>query len=249
MLEINTLTQYLATLLQVDKFKDYCPNGLQVAGLGEVKKIATGVTANMALLEAAVAQGAEAVLVHHGYFWRNEDPCVVGLKRNRLAFLLKHNVHLLAYHLPLDMHAIYGNNVQLGGVLQLSNIQFGGENNMIAFADLPQSISLEAVAKRVSTALNRTPLLLGDPTKQVQKIAWCTGAAQNYFEQAVALGADVYISGEVSEQTTHIAHETGVGYIAAGHHATERYGVQALGAHLAEKFNISHVFIDIDNPV
>ena len=249
MLEINTLTQCLATILQVEKFKDYCPNGLQVAGVGNVKKIVTGVTASMALLEAAVAEGADAVLVHHGYFWRNEDPCVVGLKRNRLAFLLKHNVHLLAYHLPLDMHATFGNNVQLGRVLQLSNIQFGGENNMIAFADLAAPIPLSNMAAQIETTLNRAPLVLGNPEKAVQKVAWCTGAAQNYFEQAIALGADVYISGEVSEQTTHIAHETGVAYIAAGHHATERYGVQALGAHLAEYFNISHTFIDSDNPV
>ncbi len=249
MVKINELTHYTQQLMQVERFNDYCPNGLQVEGKGDIHKIVSGVTASMALLEAAQQAGADLILVHHGYFWRNEDARIIGIKRNRIAYLLKHDLNLMAYHLPLDAHPQFGNNVQLGRVLGIAPTGYVGASNIVAYGYLDQPKKLLNFAQDIEAALQRVPLVIGDPQKLVQKIAWCTGAAQGYIESAIELGADVFVSGEISEQTTHQAAESGVSYISAGHHATERYGVQALGAHLAEKFNLTHEFIDMKNPV
>lgn len=249
MIRINELTHYTQQLLQVERFKDYCPNGLQVEGKAGIRKIVTGVTASMALLEAAHKKDADLILVHHGYFWKNEDARVVGIKRNRLAFLLQNNINLLAYHLPLDAHATLGNNVQLGRVLGVGVKGYVGASGLVAYGELLKPMPLQLFATHVEVALNRTPMVIGAAQKMVKNIAWCTGAAQGYFEDAIALGVDVFISGEISEQTTHFSQESGVAYIAAGHHATERYGVQALGEHLAERFGLQHEFVDIKNPV
>lgn len=249
MVKINELTHYTQQLMQVERFKDYCPNGLQVEGQAEIKKIVTGVSASLALLEAAVEADADLVLVHHGYFWRNEDARIIGVKRNRIAYLLKHDLNLMAYHLPLDAHAEFGNNVQLGRVLGLDAIDYAGESNLVAYAELKGAIKLSEFAALIENRLQRTPLVIGNQEQMVKKIAWCTGAAQSYIETAAELGADVFISGEISEQTTHQALEMGVSYISAGHHATERYGIKALGEHLAGKFNLLHEFLDIKNPV
>jgi len=249
MVKINDLTHYTQQLMQVERFKDYCPNGLQVEGRAEIRKIVTGVTASMALLEAAYEAGADLILVHHGYFWRNEDARIVGMKRNRIGFLMKHDLNLMAYHLPLDAHAELGNNVQLGKVLGIDAVAYGGDDSLVAYGELKNPVALGRLASDVERLLQRSPLVIGDRDKAVSKVAWCTGAAQGYIETAAALGADVYISGEISEQTTHQAQELGVSYISAGHHATERYGVKALGEHLAEKFNLEHEFLDMQNPV
>lgn len=249
MVRINELTHYTQQLMQVERFKDYCPNGLQVEGRAEIRKIVTGVTASMALLEAAYLAGADLILVHHGYFWKNEDARILGIKRKRIAYLLKYDLNLMAYHLPLDAHAEFGNNVQIGRVLGILPIGYVGESNLVAYGELDQALSLGAFTKLIENRLQRAPLVIGNPQQQIKKVAWCTGAAQDYMDEAIQLGADVFISGEISEQTTHQALETGVSYISAGHHATERYGVQALGEHLAEKFNLIHEFIDIKNPV
>lgn len=249
MVKLNELLHYTQELMQVERFKDYCPNGLQVEGKAEIRKIVTGVSASMALLEAAKQANADLILVHHGYFWRNEDPRVVGIKRNRLAFLLKNDLNLMAYHLPLDAHTEFGNNVQLGKVLGINLSGFTGEPSIIAYGNLLEPMTLQAFALQIESALQRAPLFIGNPQKMVQKVAWCTGAAQGYIDTAIELGVDVYISGEISEQTTHQAVESGVSYISAGHHVTERYGVQALGQLLAEKFNLIHEFINVENPV
>lgn len=249
MVKINELAHYTQQLMQVERFKDYCPNGLQVEGREEVRKIVTGVTASMALLEAAHLANADLVLVHHGYFWKNEDARILGIKRKRIAYLLKHDLNLMAYHLPLDAHAELGNNVQLGKVLGILPIRYIGESNLVAYGELDQALTLNEFARFIENQLQRTPLVIGDPQQKIKKVAWCTGAAQSYMDEAIQSGADVFISGEISEKTTHQALETGVSYISAGHHATERYGVQALGVHLAEKFNLTHEFIDIKNPV
>ncbi|NOT16194.1 MAG: Nif3-like dinuclear metal center hexameric protein [Methylotenera sp.] len=249
MVTIEALSHYTQQLMQVERFKDYCPNGLQVEGRQEVRKIVTGVTASMALLEAAQQAGADLILVHHGYFWRNEDPRLVGIKRKRLAFLLKHELNLMSYHLPLDAHPELGNNVQLGNLLGLKANHYDGESNLVAFAQPSQTIILSELACLIEQKLLRLPLVIGNPAQKINTVAWCSGAAQSYFESAIEMGADVFISGEISEQTTHLAQESGVSYISAGHHATERYGVQALGRHLAEKFNIAHEFIEIENQV
>lgn len=249
MVKRNELVNYTQSLMQVERFKDYCPNGLQVEGKADIYKIVTGVTASMALLEAAKQANADLILVHHGYFWRNEDARVVGIKRNRLAFLLKNDLNLVAYHLPLDAHLELGNNVQLARVLNINFSGFAGELNMMAYGVLTESINLQKFATQIENILQRAPLVIGNPHKMVQKVAWCTGAGQGYMDVAIALGVDVFISGEISEQTTHQSVESGVSYISAGHHVTERYGIQALGEHLAEKFNLIHEFIDIENPV
>ena len=253
-MKINDLNNYLNSLLQPERFSDYCPNGLQVEGKQEINKIATGVTASMALLEAALQANADAVLVHHGYFWRGESLPITGIKKRRIQFLLQHDINLFAYHLPLDAHETLGNNVMLAKQLGLTITSKAGtgktgEKEMLLLAELNPTQSLQTFANLVEAKLARKPQVIGDLAKTVKTIALCTGAAQGYIEQAVAANADVYISGEISEQTVHVARESGMSYISAGHHATERYGIRELGEHLAQKFGLQHAFIDIDNPV
>ena len=252
--KLNELNNYLNQLLQVERFSDYCPNGLQVEGKEKVMHIVTGVTASYNLLQAAYETNADAILVHHGYFWRGESQPIVGIKKRRIQFLLQHEISLLAYHLPLDAHVEFGNNVMLAKQLGLTIKGWTGqknknEPNLIALAELSQPLVLKYFVETLNSTLKRTAQVIGDIEKPVQKIALCTGAAQGYIEQAFEAGADVYISGEISEPTVHFARETGIAYVSAGHHATERYGVQALGEHLAQKFGLKHTFIDSDNPV
>ncbi|WP_047552457.1 Nif3-like dinuclear metal center hexameric protein [Methylotenera sp. G11] len=249
MVKINELIHYTQQLMRVERFKDYCPNGLQVEGRQDIRKIVSGVTASMALLEAAHKANADLVLVHHGYFWRNEDARIVGIKRNRIAYLLKNDLNLMAYHLPLDAHAELGNNVQLGKLLGLNAVDYAGDENLVAYADLDIPTALGDFVSRIESSLQRRAMVVGDRNRLIRRVAWCTGAAQSYIEAAAALGAEVFISGEISEQTTHLALEMGVAYVSAGHHATERYGIRALGEHLAGRFDLEHEFIDIDNPV
>ncbi len=248
-IHINELNNYLNLLLQPERFSDYCPNGLQVEGKTHISKIVTGVTASMALLEAALKEKADAILVHHGYFWRGEAQPIIGIKKRRIQFLLQHDINLFAYHLPLDAHAELGNNVMLAKQLGLNIIGKSGENDMLLLTELTAPQSLQTFANLIETKLNRVPQVIGDLQKPVKTVALCTGAAQGYIEQALAVNVDAYISGEISEQTVHVARESGMSYISAGHHATERYGIQALGEHLAQKFGLQHTFIDCDNPV
>jgi dinuclear metal center YbgI/SA1388 family protein len=243
------LDAYLDQYLDVAKFRDYCPNGLQVEGTPRVERIVTGVTASIDLLTAAVAAGAHALIVHHGYFWRGEDPRIVGTRRQRVALLIENDLNLYAFHLPLDSHAEVGNNVALAQKLGFTVEGRTGEQDLVFHGRLDGEMTLAGLAARVEERLERTPLVIGDPARTVRRIAWCTGAAQGYLDDAVRLGVDAYITGEASEQTVHLARESGVGFIAAGHHATERYGVQALGAHLARRFGVEHRYIDIPNPV
>ncbi len=248
-MKLNALVDYTAQIMQPERFRDYCPNGLQIEGRAEVTKIVTGVTASMALLEAANAAGADVILVHHGYFWRNEDARVVGIKRNRIKYLLDNDMSLIAYHLPLDAHPQLGNNVQLGQRMNVELEGWAGESSLVAYGTLNSQQNLQGFTNQLAEVLQRPPQFIGDATKPLKKIAWCTGGAQQYIEVAIALGVDAFVSGEISEQTVHLARESGVAYIAAGHHATERYGVQALGKHLEEHFGLQHQFIDIENPV
>ena len=248
-MQLNELNDYIGSLLEISRFRDYCPNGLQVEGRSDVLRIASGVTASQNLLEAASAWKADAVLVHHGYFWRNEDQAITGIKKRRIAHLLQHDMSLLAYHLPLDAHPELGNNAQLALRLGFEMTGRFGEQDIAWHGNLKAPQSLSQLAANVADKLQRTPLVIGDGNREVRKIAWCSGGAQGYFEQAVALGVDAFLTGEISEQNVHVAQETGVAFIAAGHHATERYGVQALGEHLAHKWKIEHKFFDMDNPV
>ncbi|MEN9433166.1 MAG: hypothetical protein RLZZ422_755 [Pseudomonadota bacterium] len=250
-MHLYELERYLEQLLTVGRFKDYAPNGIQVEGRVEVQTLVTGVTASQALLDRAVALKADAVLVHHGYFWRGENPIVRGMKRNRLSTLLKNDMSLLAYHLPLDAHPQLGNNAQLArrlgitmtGVMDERELQ--GVGNI---GELAEPVSLMEFGMRVASALQREPTMVSGGSHLIKRIAWCSGGAQSYIDRAADLGVDAYLSGEISEQTTHSARELGIHYLGAGHHATECYGVQALGEHLAEQFGLRHIFLDLDNP-
>ena len=215
----------------------------------EVLRIATGVTASQRLLDAATAWKADAIIVHHGYFWKNEDAAVTGIKKRRIAHLLQNDMSLLAYHLPLDAHPELGNNAQLATRLGLRQAGRFGEQDIAWRGDLLQPQTLSKFVEHITLTLQRAPLVIGDGERMLRKIAWCSGAAQGYFDQAVALGVDAFLTGEVSEQNVHVAEETGVAFISAGHHATERYGVKALGEHLAQQFKIEQRFFDMDNPV
>ena len=252
MIKRDQLLAELDAELQSARFKDYCPNGLQVEGREQIRRIVTGVTACQALLDAALVEEADAVLVHHGYFWRGEDERVRGMKRQRLQTLLRHDLNLFAYHLPLDVHPRLGNNATLAARLGLA-VKGGLEpDNPLSvglFGELPDVMTAAEFSALLEERLGREVLHIGDPGDEIETLAWCTGAAQNYIDRAQALGVDAYLSGEISEPTVHFARETGIHYFACGHHATERYGVQALGDWLANRFGIEHVFIDIDNPV
>lgn len=244
------LTAAADRLLQPELFQDYCPNGLQVEGRPQVRRLVSGVTASLALLEAALEDGADAILVHHGYFWKNEPSRVVGIKRRRLRLLLENEISLLAYHLPLDAHSQLGNNAQLAAQL---GIAITGGLQAVAHpignvGELAEPLSLQAFADRVEQRLGRTPLVVSGGMQPIRTIAWCSGGAQSYIEQAAECGVDAFLTGEVSEQTVHLARELGLHFIAAGHHATERYGAPAVGWHLAAELDIEHRFIDIDNP-
>ena len=245
----DELRTYLDTLLEAARFRDYCPNGLQVEGRGEIGRIVCGVSASQALVDAAAARGADAILVHHGWFWKSEDGRITGHRKRRMAALLAHDISLFAYHLPLDAHAEFGNNAQLAQRMGWTVAGRFAEQDIGLIGPPAAATTAGAVAAALATALGREPLLIGDAARPVLRIAWCTGGAQGYFEQAIAAGADAYVSGEISEQTVHLAQESGVPYIAAGHHATERYGVQDLRAHLAEHFGIECRYIELDNPV
>ncbi|WP_341743594.1 Nif3-like dinuclear metal center hexameric protein [Azonexus hydrophilus] len=248
-MKLDELTLYLDELLQAPKYRDYCPNGLQVEGCGEVTHIVAGVTASQKLLDLAVERGAQAVLVHHGYFWKGEDGRITGMRRKRLATLLGNGISLLAYHLPLDAHPELGNNAQLAALFGWLPEGRFGEQDIGWFGRLPAPATLAEVSAGINAALGRQALVIGDSARPIRRVAWCSGGAQGYFEQAIALGVDLYLSGEISEQTVHLAEESGVAYVAAGHHATERYGVKALAAHLQARFALECSFIDLDNPV
>lgn len=264
----DEVESHLATLLEVARFKDYGPNGLQVEGRPAIRKLVSGVTASLALIEAASDAGADALLVHHGLFWRGQDGRVTGWMKRRLAALLARDISLFAYHLPLDAHPEFGNNAQLAVQLGFSIVERFGEQQLGCLGTLqqapslaadwvadpqgarmpPQALTADALAALIGERLARRPLVVPGDGRPIRRLAWCTGGAQGYFEAAIAAGADAYLTGEISEPQAHIARETGVAFLACGHHATERYGAPALGEHLARHFGIEHQFIEIDNP-
>ena len=244
----NELETYLAKLLNAEQFKDYCPNGLQVEGQMQIERIVTGVTASQGLIEAAIAHNAQAILVHHGYFWKGESPIIKGIKRNRISTLLQHDINLFAYHLPLDVHESLGNNVLLAKDM---GWQIDGElaGTVGLQGQLAEPTSAGELKTKLAEKLDFNVLHIGDETRQVKRLAWCTGGAPDYLQQAVDAGVDAFISGEINERTAHLAQESGVHYFAAGHHATERYGVRALGEHVASTFDIDVQFVDLPVPV
>lgn len=253
MTQLSELVSYTDRLLSIDSFNDYCPNGLQVEGRTEVNTLVGGVTACQALLDEAIERQADAVLVHHGYFWKGENPRVIGMKQRRLATLLRHDISLIAYHLPLDAHLEFGNNAQLARVLDLNIIGTTGGNQrtpgLVMLGETINPMPGPAFAAHLTARLHRNPLHIAGHDIPIKRLAWCTGGAQSYIEQAFEAGADAFLTGEASEQTVHFARENHLHFFAAGHHATERYGVQALGTHLAERFGLNFTFVEIDNPV
>ena len=244
----DTLLEALDRELEPGRFEDYCPNGLQVEGRREIRCIVSGVTASHALILAAIEHEADLILVHHGYFWRGEPQPIVGMKRQRLRALLQHDINLVAYHLPLDAHPVLGNNAQLGLQLGFQTEGLLRPDGVGLVGRLAEARSAERFAAEIGAALGRSSTWIQGGTHPVLRVAWCTGGAQSMLAAAAAHGVDAFISGEISEQTTHEARELGVHYFAAGHHATERYGPRALGAWCAEHFGIEHSFIDIPNP-
>ena len=252
MTDRQALAAYLQDFLSCDQFRDYAPNGLQVEGRDRVQRLCTAVTASQEVIQQAIAHQADALLVHHGYFWKGEPPELVGMKRARLAALLKHDVNLFAYHLPLDCHPELGNNACFGQVLGAESVRthsVGGVQRLLWSGDLDQPLSAKALTALLQQALQRAPQVISPHHRPIQRIAWCTGGAQDYLVDAAALGVDAFCSGEISERTYYQAMELGLHYFACGHHATERGGIQALGQHLAEVFELEHWFLDSDNPV
>ncbi|MDV5170638.1 Nif3-like dinuclear metal center hexameric protein [Photobacterium rosenbergii] len=247
------LESVLNELLSPHQIKDYCPNGLQVEGKSEVKRIITGVTACQELIDRAIEEQADALLVHHGYFWKGEPAEIRGMKYRRIKALIENGINLYAYHLPLDVHPTLGNNAKLAELLDievLGGLEEGNPNSVAIYGQLAQPLSGEEMAARLSITLHREPLHIGDNApKEIKTVGWCTGGGQDFIELAANKGLDAFISGEISERTVHISRELGIHYFSAGHHATERYGIKSLGEYLADKHNFDVSFIDIDNPV
>jgi dinuclear metal center YbgI/SA1388 family protein len=242
------LDDYLAQAMNVASFKDYCPNGLQIEGKSEISRIALAVTASLRAIEAARAWQADALLVHHGFFWKSDNPALVGPFAKRVWRLMEAKINLFAYHLPLDVHQEWGNNKALGEHLGLIKPNILNKDGLIWVSEQKRALTTMSLVETLRTRLNREPTVVGHLERPLKRIAWCTGGAQGYLSEAIELGADAFISGEISEQTTHLAREAGVVFIAAGHHATERYGVQALGQHLQQRFGLEVQFFDDDNP-
>jgi len=253
MAQLESIVEHCNDLLCIQEFRDYCPNGLQVEGRSEVKSIICGVTACQDLIEVAISEQADMILVHHGYFWKNEDATITGIKRKRIQSLLENNISLLAYHLPLDAHAELGNNVALASKLEF-NIEGcadqGSAKGLLWYGELDNAMTAVELSAHIEKCLDRSPLHLGASSdKKIKRLGWCTGGAQHYLEDAAKMGLDAFISGEVSEQSFHLAKEMDIHYFAAGHHATELYGVQSLANHLSNEFEIRTKFVDIYNPV
>jgi dinuclear metal center YbgI/SA1388 family protein len=255
--ELKAIVEMANSWMLASPISDYCPNGLQVEGSLNVKKIVSGVTASQALIDEAIARGADLLLVHHGYFWKGESQAIVGIKKKRIQTLLKNDMSLLAYHLPLDIHPELGNNTQLAARLGLiidGPLDPDDRPSIGLVGHLEKPLTVQQLTDLIENKLSRIPMVISGSNAcndgdLIKRVAWCTGGAQGYIEKAVAAGVDAYISGEISEPTVHIARECGVHYFAAGHHATERYGAMALGNKLAEVFDVEHEFVDIENPV
>jgi dinuclear metal center YbgI/SA1388 family protein len=246
------LANKLDQLLEIHQFKDYCPNGLQIEGTEEVRKIITGVTACQALIDIAIQENADAILVHHGFFWKGEAPEIVGMKYKRIKSLIDNGINLYAYHLPLDVHPELGNNKQLANLLEIVDrrpLEPWDKRSVGRVGKFEKSLTANELSTRIESVLDRPALHIAGGKAEIQSVAWCTGGGQDYITIAAEQGIDAFISGEISERTVHIAREMGIHYFAAGHHATERYGVKALGEWLAEEFELQVKFIDIDNPV
>lgn len=246
------LHQYLNKTLTSEQIKDYCPNGLQVEGKEQINKIVTGVTASEALIDAAIEANADAILVHHGYFWKGEAYPITGMKKNRISKLIKNDINLFAYHLPIDAHPEYGNNAQLAKLLGITNVRAVESFSPIGVVmqgELPEPTVMSDFIQLIEDTLGRAPLISDVREQPIKTLAWCTGGGQSFIDDVAEIGVDAFLTGEASEKTIHSSRELNIDFISAGHHATERCGVEAVGKHLAEQFNVNVEFIDIHNPV
>lgn len=251
-MQLSQLMSHLDALLSPHKVKDFCPNGLQVEGAATVKKVVTGVTASQALIDRAIECGADAILVHHGYFWKGESYPITGMKKRRIEALIKNNISLIAYHLPIDVHPTLGNNAKLAELLDIeyeTGLDPYSDPSIAVKGRLRTPMSVDKFAEKIESVLYRKPLVCDVRGQVIETIAWCTGGGQGYIDMAASQGVDAYLTGEASEQTIHSAREQGIDFFAAGHHATERYGVKAVGEYLSEQYGLDVEFIDIDNPV
>lgn len=248
MIQRSELLAHLDELLQPGYFSDYGPNGLQVEGAPEIQKIITGVSICEPLIDAAIAKNAETILVHHGMFWKLEGPRVVGIKKSRLAKLLSHNINLIGYHLPLDAQLEFGNNAQIAKLLNIKIDHTYTKDELLFVGHLEKPMNGKAFEEKIATAFSRKPLYI-PAEKEIQIVGWCSGGGADYIHRAIECGVDAFITGEVYERTVPVARESNIHLYGAGHHATERYGIKALGEHLSHHFSISVEFIDIDNPV
>ena len=248
----NEFESYLNTLLKPERIKDFCPNGLQIQGTDNIENVVTGVTATQALIERAIDEKADALVVHHGFFWKNESYVIRGMKHKRIKALLEHDINLFAYHLPLDIHPTLGNNAQLAKLFAIEKVaplEVGNDLSVAVRGEFSSVLSSAELQERISGQLNRDCLHIAAPSnKDIKTVAWCSGGGQGYIELAAEQGIDAFISGEVSEQTTHVAREMDIHFYSAGHHATERYGAKALAQHFNEHLSVNAMFIDIDNP-
>ncbi|MGY0399173.1 MAG: Nif3-like dinuclear metal center hexameric protein [Ostreibacterium sp.] len=242
------LEEYINELLLTDQYSDYAPNGLQVEGRTEVAKVVCGVTASMALIEAAIEHKADTIFVHHGYFWKGENQTITGMKQRRIKALLENDINLYSYHLPLDGHPVLGNNAQLGQYWGVQNASSIAPLDLLWKGELP-NVTLEDFTQTLSTTLVREPLVISGGHHTIKKLMWCSGGAQGYLAKAAELGADAYVSGEVSEKNYHEAKEYGIHYFVAGHHATERGGAKAIANYLNRHTDLSCEFIDCANPI
>lgn len=252
MIKKNELALYLHDFLDCGNYTDYAPNGMQIEGTNEIRRICTAVTASYEAITQAISWQADALLVHHGYFWRGEEQVITGIKRQRIAALLVNDINLLAYHLPLDCHVSLGNNACLAKYLGIDSPEMhkaGNTTNLLWSGQLPQSMNASLLTQQLETLFKRTPLHIAGHDRPISRIAWCSGGAQDFIVEASQLGVDAFLSGEVSERTYYQAKELGIDYYSCGHHATERYGIEALGRHLSDKFKLEHVFFDSNNPV
>lgn len=252
MISRDALATYLDQYLAAQSISDYAPNGLQIEGRAEIRKLCTAVSITQSVIQAAIQWQADAILVHHGFFWRGERSVLTGIRRQRIGNLLIQNLNLFAYHLPLDLHPVVGNNACLAQRLPVKNVSQHDLEKLpkgLWAGDLEQATLPQDLSRVLQQSLLQAPIHIAAQRPQIQKIAWCTGAAQDFLEDAHRLGVDAYISGEISERTYDLAQELNIHYFACGHHATERYGVQALAAHLEEKFGLEHRFIETNNPI
>lgn len=252
MITKEELALYLHQLLRCELYNDYAPNGMQVEGKKEIQRICSAVTASKEVIEQAVSWNADALLVHHGYFWKGEAPVITGMKQERISALLQNQLNLFAYHLPLDCHPELGNNACLAQLLEVNLVRMhraGSTDNLLWSGTLSQAMHPDEFTAFLTKKLNKPPLFIKGHSKPIHRIAWCSGGAQDFIEDACRLGVDAYLSGEISERTYYQAKELGIHYYSCGHHATERFGIQALGAHLASHFKLEHIFIDSDNPI